>query len=484
MKRFGTTSILAVLLACVAVPAAAFTFLYAMKSSPVLTISVDQFTNGSSQHATEVEPSIFSNGNTIVALTQQGRFTDGGSSDVGFSTSTDGGNHWKFGSLPGITNVQKPGNPWDRDTDPAITYDVKHGVWLASTLPLIGATGQMPLVSASKDGLHWANPVEVAANDGDFQDKNWIACDNGASSPHKGNCYVEWDDNSQGDVVYMSTSSDGGKTWSSPYNTNGGGLGGQPVTLPNGHVVVPFLGNDGNIDSLMSTDGGKTWGNLLVAAPISWNPPAGGLRNLPLPSARADDGGTVYVVWNDCSFRGCAGGNDIVMTTTTDGMTWTPVARIPIDALNSPDDHMIPGIAVQPGTKGNKAHLGVAYYFYPNANCSSGSCALTLGYISSTDGGATWGAPVQLGSPALTTWLANTDQGYMAGDYIAATFTSTGDVHVAAAQAKAPGAKYDEFLVSNKKKLSEDSNFRVSSRGERPVPGVHGHRIPKYPPLD
>ena len=484
MKRFGTLSILAIFLASVAVPAGAFTYFVYLRQSPVEKISFDQFTNSTSQHATEVEPSIFAYGSTIVALVQEGRFTTGGASDISFATSTNSGNTWKYGSLPGITKLQGSGNKWDRVSDPAITYDVKHGLWLASTLPLVGETGQLPLVSSSSDGLNWNNPVEVGTNNGDFMDKNWIVCDDGASSKYEGNCYVEFDDASQGDVVYMTTSSDGGKTWSAAFQPPGaGGLGGQPVVQPNGTVVVPYLPGGGAILAFTSTNGGKTWGESVQAAPENDHEVAGSLRTSPLPSARVDDGGTVYVVWQDCSFRSGCTANDIVMTTSTDGVHWTKVARIPIDPVSSTVDHFIPGIAIQSGTIGKSAHLGLAYYYYPQTNCTFSSCNLSLGYISSKDGGTSWGHPLELGSSAKLAWLASTDQGYMVGDYISAVFAGA-DVHIAAARALKPGTKFDEFLVTNSQVLPDDS-YRVTSRGELPVRGAHSdHPIKWYPPDD
>ena len=54
-------------------------------------IFTDPFTNSTSQHATAVEPDTFAFGSTIVAVTQSGRFFDGGSSDIGFATSSNGG---------------------------------------------------------------------------------------------------------------------------------------------------------------------------------------------------------------------------------------------------------------------------------------------------------------------------------------------------------------------------------------------------------
>src|SRR4051812_39616992 len=69
-------------------------------------ISEDTFTNAPSQHATEVEPSAFTWGSTIVAGFQVARIFGGGGADIGFATSIDGGAHWTSGYLPGITIYQ------------------------------------------------------------------------------------------------------------------------------------------------------------------------------------------------------------------------------------------------------------------------------------------------------------------------------------------------------------------------------------------
>ena len=70
------------------------------------------------------------------------------------------------------------------------------------------------LVSRPKDGgLTWGSPV-VVNNDGNFNDKNWSVCDDTASSPFFGNCYTEFDNASGLNTVQMSTSTDGGASWS------------------------------------------------------------------------------------------------------------------------------------------------------------------------------------------------------------------------------------------------------------------------------
>jgi hypothetical protein len=110
-----------------------------------------------------VEPDTFSFGSTIVATFQSGRFTDGGSPDVGFATSTDGGSTWTSGFLPGTTTIEGAGNPYDRVSDPAVTYDPKHGEWLIATLPIVDSGAAIPavIVSRSTGGINWDNPVPV-----------------------------------------------------------------------------------------------------------------------------------------------------------------------------------------------------------------------------------------------------------------------------------------------------------------------------------
>src|SRR5689334_17290549 len=64
---------------------------------PLTRLSNDPFTNIKSQHRTEVEPDTFAFGQTIVSTFQAGRFFDGGSSGIGFATSTNGGTSWTKG---------------------------------------------------------------------------------------------------------------------------------------------------------------------------------------------------------------------------------------------------------------------------------------------------------------------------------------------------------------------------------------------------
>ena len=442
----------------------------------LIQISTDPFTNPTSQHATQVEPDTYSFGSTVVAAFQSGRFFDGGSSDIGFGTTTDGGATWTAGFLPGITTIEGSG-PFDRVSDPSVAYDANHGVWLISSLALSGGRGAAVLVSISADGLSWQTPVAVAtASGGSNFDKEWIACDNTATSPFFGNCYVEYDDNGLGNRLHMSASSDGGLTWTEASVPAISVIGGQPVALPDGTVVVPIDGPGGLI-AVNSSDGGVTYGAPATISGISEHFVAGGLRTSALPSAEVDGMGTVYVAWQDCRFRAGCSSNDIVMSSSTDGITWSPVVRIPIDDLNSGADHFIPGIAADPLAPAGAAHLGVTYYYYPDALCNVSTCQLNVGFVSTADGGATWNVVAPLNpSPMSLSYLASTNQGRMVGDYISTSF-SGGQAFGAFAVANPPsGGVFDEAMYTVAGGLTAPAGRVVRSQPEQPLPNVVSDR--------
>src|SRR5207245_9433580 len=109
--------------------------------------------------------------------------------------------------------------------------------------------------------------------------------------------------------------------------------------------------------------------------------------------------------------------NEIVLSTSTYGNTLSAVQRIPTDAVGSGVDHFIPGIAVDSTTSGTTTHLALAYYYYPTANCSTSTCQLAAGFVSSVDGGNTWATRTTLTPTAMNlTWLANTTDGSMVGE--------------------------------------------------------------------
>src|SRR3954470_5322913 len=225
----------------------------------------------------------------------------------------------------------------------------------------------------------------------------------------------------------MSTSTDGGQTWSTPLATAGNdkGIGGQPLVRPNGTVIVPFESLNGKESAFRSTNGGASWSKAVTISAIRSSAVGGGLRTSPLPTAEIDGSGNAYVAWQDCRFRKNCTSNDIVFANSSDGVNWSAVKRIPIDPVTSGADHFIPGLAVDKATSGAGAHLALAYSFYADATCTGG-CQLREGYISSPDGGADWGNALELEGPMLLSDIANTSQGPMTGDYISTSFNAAG----------------------------------------------------------
>ena len=263
------------------------------------------------------------------------------------------------------------------------------------------------------------------------------------------------------------------------------GLGGQPLAQPNGMIVVPFSDGGSNILAIVSNDGGNTWSNAIEVSPAA-DHSVSQMRAPSLPSAQMDSAGTIYVVWHDCSFRpGCAE-NDIVMSTSSDGMNWTTKARVPIDPTTSTVDHFTPGIGVDPKTSGANAHIGIVYNYFRKASCNSTTCRLNTGFISSHNGGSTWSRYDKL-TPAggmQMSWIA-TAGGRFVGDYVAVTFTSDGLAHSIFAVGKPPASGlYNEGAYTTVAGLAVHlTGPEFSSRFEHPIRGAHSdHPRRHYPP--
>ena len=401
-------------------------------------ISIDTIAAADGQHQTEVEPDVAANGSTVVSVFQVGRFVDGGATGIGFSTSTDAGRHWRSGILPGLTIFSTPPGTSPRVSDPSIAYDALHGVWLAASL-IVSPAFTALYISRSTDGSSWSLPVVAAqlSFGGLAYDKEWIECDNGAASPFRGSCYLVYTNIAAG-ALTLQLSRDGGQTWSggvaaAPATPDGEGA--LPLVQPDGAVTVVFSTDNGYF-AVRSADGGATFGSRVGIAPVAWSR-IRSLRVPPLLTATVDASGRMYVAWEACSLRPVCDGNDIVLTSSTDAVVWTQPAQIPGTALES----MVPGIAADPNLPGR---LRLVTYVRTSAD------QIGVATTSSRNGGSTWTKPQRLDakSPQFA-WLALTDSGYFAGDYVGATFSAGRFVPVFALAEPPLGAgRLREFMMA------------------------------------
>ena len=443
-------------------------------------LSQDVFSGGNGQHMTEVEPGAFAYGSTIVAAFQVARVSSGGGMDIGFATSTNGGIAWTNGYLPGLTQWYQPnGSTYASASDASVAYDLKHGVWIINTIP-INNNGVDVAVNRSKDGIHWDNAIVFAKPHN--ADKNWINCDNTSTSPYFGNCYIGWD-NSE---IQMSTSTDGGLTWSAPIPTQGfdQGICVNPVIQPNGNVVVGLYDyNVGGMAAFMSTNGGQSWTSAVYIYDAPSHGEDGDLRSAGLPSTAIDGAGNVFVSWPDCSFESGCNANDIVYSSSSDGIHWSSIVRVPIDPINSGVDHFIHGMGIDPKTSGSTAHLAITYYYYPVSNCGN-SCTLYAGYTQSSDGGATWTAGRQISAGMQLSWLPNTFSGRMVADYVATVFPAGGrafPIYVIANQPVNGIYQQAVYTEGYGFTFSGGSEPTFSSANDVPIPGAKSDHPPRRP---
>lgn len=367
----------------------------------------DRHANPESQHESEVEPDSHTVGRTTVAVFQVGRRHSGGAASIGFSTSRDGGVTWREGLLPGLTRYTTPPGPSARASDPVVAWDAAHGVWLANTLALSPSATRLT-IHRSRDGLAWTGPIDAtfSTEQGLAYDKNWLTCDNSPRSPFRGRCYLAYTlIGEQQDAVALQRSDDGGLTWSAPVTVRVPVTGVIPVTQPDGTLVLAFWSGQTGMVAVRSQDGGVTLSEPVTISDLrarSTRP----LRAPPLIAADVDSSGRVLALWQDCRFRAGCAANDVVISRSADGITWSAPTRV-----TTGRNAAIPTIGVEPGT----GRLAVAYYaIRPDG--------IDAEVVTSSDG-TRWSAPQRLNPRRMRlSWTPDTTLGRMLADYIGVTW--------------------------------------------------------------
>ncbi len=270
---------------------------------------------------------------------------------AGYYVSFDGGHTWPG---DGIIDISTIPNTFAAG-DPAIAIHDMNDVYY-SYIAFNRATndGGVAVSKSTDGGLTWQDPVVVDWNSAyEFQDKEYLAVD-ATGGQYDGNVYVTWTNFSTGAPIYFARSTDGGATFSTPFQVSDAGYysnqGSIPAVGPDGILYVVWYSYDtGGLRMAKSTNGGQSFGTPVAVASVAEIPsplPGGDFRDNSYPSMAVDQtSGTIYVAWSD--FRN--NDADIYLTySTNQGQTWTFPKRINSDPVQNNAQQFFPWVDVAP----------------------------------------------------------------------------------------------------------------------------------------
>ena len=255
----------------------------------------------------EVEPFLAANptnASNVIAVWQQDRWSNGGSRGNLAGVSTNGGTTWSIVNLPSLTDCSVPKGPWDRATDPWVTFAPNGDAYVFSlvfqALPPPNRPGgngpnAMVVQKSTDGGATWSAPIKLVdeVNQRVLHDKNSITAD-----PNDANyVYAVWD----------------------------------KLTVPTGVTINPEnvigLGFKGPVTFSRTTNGGQTWEPIRFLYNPGGNNQTIGNQVVVLPPAK---GGTVIDFFNEIlNFKNSDGGSKFdfnlsFITSADKGATWKP----------------------------------------------------------------------------------------------------------------------------------------------------------------
>ena len=100
-------------------------------------------------HSTEVETDTLSHGSTVVSSFQVGRLGAYGAMATGWATSTDTGQTWQHGLLPGLSAASpSPNSQYVSSANESVLYDAAHGDWLIPTVSVVNCATEVPTTAS------------------------------------------------------------------------------------------------------------------------------------------------------------------------------------------------------------------------------------------------------------------------------------------------------------------------------------------------
>jgi hypothetical protein len=203
------------------------------------------------------------------------------------------------------------------------------------------------------------------------------------------------------------------------------------VIRRDGSLVVlysVFEADRANVDEIAvvrSNDRGATFTAPVRVASLA-SEDVTGLRVPPFVSAEVAGDGKIWAAWSDCRFNPDCDANDIVLTSSVDGLRWTAPTRVPAFRGGlTPLAQVMPGLGVDPASSGARTKLGVVYYSVPpDGGCFGFTCATAdVNFVGSFNAGKTWTRPVRLNPrPMRLDWMADGEIGAFVGDYVSTSW--------------------------------------------------------------
>jgi hypothetical protein len=358
---------------------------------------------------------------------------------------------WTKAALPRVWN----GTAFGIGFDPGVDVD-KNGTFYFTygVAPLSGSYPNAVVAVKSTDGVNWTQLTPVTFNrNRNFDDKYYLAVDRSASA-FANRVYVSWDRN-QGNnqILLLSSSSNGGATWTTPVKVNDGTskfervIGAYPA-VDQATGVVYDSWHDYAKDIIFvdkSTNGGGTWGTDVAAAHTHTGfgldiGCVGGRSQGPAHALKVGPSGTMYLVYADAV---TGRGFDVLLTKSTNGgATWS--APVTLDDDAGAADQFHPTLSVESnGLGGDK----VTVTFYDRRD-DPANCQAHVYATQSTDNGATWAVNVRETS-ASSNFDGNPNG---PGDYSSSTPFSLAvwpffSDHRAANPETAPGGAFEVYTV-------------------------------------
>ena len=365
-------------------------------------------TDGTTGYPQHVEPTLVvaANGDLTVGW-KEALTPEGAGQRVAYARSVDGGATWSANALKGTTA------PGLEQSDPWLVLDAAGGLHYASLeYSSDNSISGVTVTSSADGGRTWSGPVQ-ADDRGGFADKEAMTSDG------SGTLYLVYDDvlgpdyaTSESIDLLITRSVDGGATWSPTVSVTGAPgniLGPVVAARPDGRVVVAWWNlAAGDVLASASTDRGATW---TPAVRVNAVPGSAVWVNssweTAMPSIAQDASGRLYVAWADLG----AGTRDILVSRSDDGgATWSSSVRVNDVATG---DQWMPSLVVDPRGTVHAAWL------------DGRTGAWNAEYANSTDGGLTWSANVRVSTAGTSLGFARP------GDYLALAADANGTAYVA-----------------------------------------------------